>query len=128
METTQLDHFRDLLVQRRRHLARQINEIAEDVQPQVTTELYPSAPADQLDLGAEISENTRLLGTAELEQRQLDQINAALERLERGAYGVCDGCGVEISERRLELVPETTMCMDCKKAAEQEAAARKKGP
>lgn len=40
-------------------------------------------------------------------------IQAALDRIEEGSYGVCDGCGDEIGKARLGVVPEATRCVDC---------------
>jgi len=40
-------------------------------------------------------------------------IQAALERISEGTYGVCAVCGEEIGESRLEVVPEATRCVKC---------------
>ena len=40
-------------------------------------------------------------------------IQAALERLEAGTYGLCENCGEEIGRKRLEVVPEATRCVNC---------------
>jgi DnaK suppressor protein len=40
-------------------------------------------------------------------------ILAALERIENGTYGACDGCGESISEARLKAIPEATRCQNC---------------
>jgi DnaK suppressor protein len=40
-------------------------------------------------------------------------IQAALERIEAGTYGLCDSCGEEIGEARLKVVPEATRCVNC---------------
>ena len=40
-------------------------------------------------------------------------IQAALERISEGTYGVCAACGEEIGESRLEVVPEATRCVKC---------------
>lgn len=40
-------------------------------------------------------------------------IEAALERLDDGTYGLCVACGVEISLQRLDAVPTTTTCLNC---------------
>jgi DnaK suppressor protein len=40
-------------------------------------------------------------------------ILAALERIENGTYGACDGCGEPISEARLKAIPEATRCLSC---------------
>lgn len=40
-------------------------------------------------------------------------IEAALGRIEKGSYGVCEACGEAIGEARLKAVPEATRCVDC---------------
>ncbi len=40
-------------------------------------------------------------------------VQAALERIAQGTYGVCDSCGEDIGEARLEVVPEATRCVKC---------------
>ena len=40
-------------------------------------------------------------------------IEAALERIEAGTYGLCDECGGPIGEGRLGAIPEATRCVDC---------------
>ena len=40
-------------------------------------------------------------------------IQAALERISAGTYGICDSCGEDISPARLEVVPEATRCVNC---------------
>jgi RNA polymerase-binding transcription factor DksA len=40
-------------------------------------------------------------------------IQAALNRIEDGTYGICDNCGEDIGEARLAAVPEATRCVNC---------------
>ena len=40
-------------------------------------------------------------------------VTAALERIADGSYGVCENCGEEIAEGRLEAIPEATRCVNC---------------
>ncbi len=47
-------------------------------------------------------------------EKYLQQIDAALERIENGTYGICRVCGKEIEEARLRAVPTTTICVTCK--------------
>jgi len=44
---------------------------------------------------------------------RLLRIQGAMERMENGTYGVCPDCGREISRRRLEVLPETELCIEC---------------
>lgn len=43
---------------------------------------------------------------------KLSEIDAALERIEQGEYGVCEVCGRQIADERLEAVPATRFCRD----------------
>ncbi|WP_116451448.1 TraR/DksA family transcriptional regulator [Blastococcus litoris] len=47
----------------------------------------------------------------------IEQIDAALARVEAGTYGRCTGCGAEIPEERLELRPFAGTCVACTAAA-----------
>ena len=49
----------------------------------------------------------------------LDQIDAALARIEEGSYGTCRRCGKEIAEERLEASPWASLCIDCKRETER---------
>jgi|SRR5208283_3018070 len=67
---------------------------------------------------AEINRNFALR-LRERERKLLKKIEAAIEKIDNGSYGVCETCGQEIGLKRLEARPVTTMCIDCK--TEQEA-------
>lgn len=47
-----------------------------------------------------------------LEDR-LVQTNKALERMDKGTYGICTNCGQAIPKERLEIKPEADLCMKC---------------
>lgn len=57
----------------------------------------------------------------EMKSDRLDHLNAALQRIERGDYGLCTRCGKEISPKRLEAMPEALTCIDCAGAADNVA-------
>ena len=44
-----------------------------------------------------------------------DQVDKALDKIDKGEYGICDNCGNEIDKARLEAYPEATVCMECSK-------------
>jgi DnaK suppressor protein len=46
-------------------------------------------------------------------QRTIEQIDAALHRIDLGTYGTCARCGAAIPEERLELRPFTDTCVRC---------------
>jgi RNA polymerase-binding transcription factor DksA len=49
----------------------------------------------------------------------LDKIEKALRKIEDGTFGVCEECAEEISVKRLEARPETTLCIRCKEDQER---------
>jgi len=55
----------------------------------------------------------------ENEVRVLAAIDEALERIENGAFGSCQACGHPIALERLEALPWTTQCIDCKRREER---------
>ena len=48
----------------------------------------------------------------------LKEIEAALQRLDDGSYGVCEACDEVINPKRLEVDPVARLCIDCASAAE----------
>lgn len=51
-------------------------------------------------------------------REMLGMIEAALERIESGVYGVCTRCGSDIRPERLEAVPAAQLCITCKEQEE----------
>ena len=47
------------------------------------------------------------------------EIDAALERIDAGTYGVCMNCGRQIPEERLDAVPYAVLCLSCKREEEE---------
>ncbi|MCD6358440.1 MAG: TraR/DksA C4-type zinc finger protein [Dehalococcoidia bacterium] len=47
-------------------------------------------------------------------QKQLQEVEQALQKIKDGTYGLCAECGKKINPARLEALPHATLCMDCK--------------
>jgi DnaK suppressor protein len=56
---------------------------------------------------------------AQLESRELSQIERALGKLKQGTYGLCEGCQKKIPVARLNALPFSTTCVDCKREMEE---------
>jgi len=76
---------------------------------------YPD-PADRAT--AESNRNFELR-IRDRERKLLAKIKEAIERIDNGIYGICESCEDEISVKRLEARPVTTLCVKCKTAQEQ---------
>ena len=58
-------------------------------------------------------ERDRLLSLRALARQRVEDIDAAVRRLDAGAYGACRTCRRPIPVARLEAVPEATQCVGC---------------
>ena len=58
-------------------------------------------------------EAVTLARLGEAQRRELQQVDAALARLDAGEYGVCRDCDQEIDPRRLAALPTALVCADC---------------
>lgn len=58
-------------------------------------------------------ERDRILSLTALARGRIDEVDAAIRRLESGTYGGCRSCRRPIPTARLEAVPEATKCVSC---------------
>lgn len=116
LTTKDLARFRALLLEYREEVLEDLKSERETLRSSGLVEhsLGPWDPDNTA--GSESSENAamqirRLTAT-------LEQLTAALSRLEQGSYGKCTRCGMQIEKERLEAIPYTRRCMGCKTAVE----------
>ena len=100
----QLPAIRAELDQQRRFRTEQLEELAVDAAEAV-------AAADQNRLQV-----TRVLTLAA--ESALSEVDAALQRLVEGSYGICERCAEPIPWERLEVLPMTRLCTPCQYLAE----------
>jgi DnaK suppressor protein len=74
--------------------------------------------ADTADLAFDSAGEEVTSQLAQLESRELAQIDRALMRLKNGSYGVCEGCAHKIPVARLNALPFTTTCIQCQREME----------
>ena len=72
-----------------------------------------SIPTDMEELGSDNADQELTLSLLGSEGDALDQIEAAIERIENGSYGRCETCGVKIPQSRLEAIPYAAQCVQC---------------
>jgi DnaK suppressor protein len=111
-------YFKELLTQRLEELTAEVNKPVSTV-TNLNDKYYDLV--DQAMVEADIDFSFRL---RERQGKLIDKIKSALERLEQGIYGVCEECGEEIAEKRLEARPVTTLCINCKKKQEADEKLR----
>lgn len=111
-----LDTARQRLEQDKQRLqatldSRSEEDPSDEPQQSSTGELssYDQHPADA---GTETFEREKDEAITTSIEQQIEEIDAALERVESGTYGKCEKCGVDIDPARLEAQPMTRFCID----------------
>jgi len=79
-------------------------------------------PLHLADLGSHSFEEELTLGLVKNEEQLIEEINAALERIDEGIYGQCEACRRNIAKERLQAVPYTRHCVRCARAIQRKAA------
>lgn len=109
-----LKRFRDVLLAKKRALLQNAQRtLSEDMS------LAPDDLPDEMDLASSEylqSFTFRLRGR---EKTFLKKIDHALAKIETSTFGICENCEEEISLKRLEARPETTLCIRCKEDQEK---------
>ena len=95
---------RALLVAERERVDEQLGELGVD------RDSFDEGFADSGQVTAERGEVEALVGKLREALRDVDD---ALEKLERGEYGVCESCGGPIGDARLEAMPAARLCIAC---------------
>lgn len=108
MNEAQVEHFRRILQNWKGELMREVDRTVHHMQDEAAN--FP----DPNDRATQESEFSLELRTRDRERKLIKKIEEAMENLERGDYGYCETCGVEIGLRRLEARPTATQCIDCK--------------
>jgi len=75
---------------------------------------------DSADAAFESGSEEMASQLAELDARELSQIERALARLKQGIYGVCEVCGGKIPVGRLNALPYSTVCINCQREVEKD--------
>jgi DnaK suppressor protein len=105
--------MRELLVTRRNALRK---ALAGDLS--LLRQLREQSGGDVVDAALDAAQDEISSQLAEVESRELANIERALDRMRTGTYGECEVCGGKIPLARLNALPYATSCIECQRAAE----------
>ncbi len=115
MDRQEMEHFKDIILKKRKKLVEELEAIRENATQDSATGSSDSTYAYHMaDVGTDAQEREKAFLWLARENKYLAHLNAALERIEKGDYGYCVSCGEPIKKERLEEVPHTTHCVACK--------------
>jgi len=109
-------HIRNLEELRERTL-REIDRLREQLQAEI--EPASADDDDMADVAADIYERGKTISLINSLEDKLHSIEHAMSIATSGQYGLCEVCGQPIPEERLQIMPETTLCVQCASKMEQ---------
>ena len=77
---------------------------------------------DVVDAALDAAQDEISSKMAEVESRELVQIEGAIERIRQGTYGQCDICSGKIPLARLNALPYALTCIECQRATETDGS------
>lgn len=104
----QSQHYRQFLLSRQQEIEVQFEQTLEMAQP-----VSPDPSIGRLTRQDAMQQQQMTLESRRRLELQRTQIQTALQRLDKGAFGVCVLCKKPISDERLEIVPESPLCVPC---------------
>ena len=113
MNTSQRAYFRAKLIAWKNDILREARE---------TLGHLAEESANHPDLADRASSETDRaieLRARDRQRKLISKIDAALQRIDDGTYGVCESCGNPIGKMRLMAFPRATLCMTCKQREER---------
>ena len=126
MEATKLEGMRRALEARRAEIEGEVGRMADEIRSiGIDQEDERGGLGNHLaEDGSNVMEAERLTAISDDLRDVLAQVNAALDRMDDGTYGICQRCGRPINEERLEAFPYVAFCIDCQTLIERENALR----
>lgn len=104
----------------RKELEAQLAELSETAQAheEILDESGTSRDFVGPDRAADLEMREVDASIVESEQNLTLKISHALERIERGTYGLCEACGLAIPTDRLDAKPSVSLCLNCQEEHE----------
>lgn len=112
-----VEKYKERLIKERGELTEDVGRVADVVQ---------AIPSDSDNDMIELAQHGPLVdvesGIVDLKSSRLEQVNAALDRIDAGTYGTCERCGKSIDPRRLDADPAARLCIDDASAEDSSVA------
>ncbi len=102
------ERIRIKLLNRRAEIEGRLNKVDQDI---LHTNGAPNPDSGEQAIERENDDVLEALGG--IARSELEQINIALERMERNEYGICTLCKKVISAERLKVIPYAERCIKC---------------
>jgi DnaK suppressor protein len=116
MKKAELKVYKERLLNLRARLRGDVSQLADAALRKSRSEAngdLSTMPIHMADVGTDNFEQEFTLSLMENDGDALEQIEAALERIEENSFGLCEECGAKIPKARLNAIPYTPFCVKC---------------
>jgi DnaK suppressor protein len=116
MNKAELTEYKTQLLHLRARLRGDVSTLADAALRSTRSEAsgdLSSMPIHMADIGSDNYEQEFTLSLMEHDEDILGNVEAALERIDDGVYGVCVECDTKIPKQRLNVLPYTPHCVKC---------------
>jgi DnaK suppressor protein len=120
MTKKELQRFRTLIEEERQRVLQRLGMIEEEIQGMAASQSGNQSYSNHMaDIGSDVIEQEQAFLHASQGTDYLMALEAALRRIDKGSYGVCEDCSEKIPPRRLEAFLAARLCIKCQSRAEK---------
>ena len=113
MQKSELEYFKNVLLQRKEQILKNLNGVTEEL-----NELKSQEVNDEGDFASVSTDSLVEDAIASQQEQELREIERALLKIETGEYGICEMCEEPIGTHRLKVKPHAIYCIDCREVVE----------
>ena len=121
MKKAEMKPFKEMLIALRARMRGDVNTLANSALSASGSggSGSSSVPSHMADMGSDTFEQNNTILLMNSEGETLEAIEGALERIEKGTYGICIECESKIPKTRLKAIPYTPYCVKCASELEE---------
>jgi len=94
-------------------------DIAKNVEDKRNLDMGEPEVGDSIDQATQSLDKEILFELSDNERKMLGDIEAALRKMEKGTYGLCEHCKRTIEKKRIKALPSARYCMSCQSGSEK---------
>lgn len=93
--------------------------LSKNVEDKKNLDMLEPEVGDSIDQATQSLDKEILFELSDNERKMLDNIDAALRKMDNGIYGICEHCKNHIEKKRLKALPSARYCLPCQSGAEK---------
>ena len=94
-------------------------DIAKNVEDKKNFDILEPEVGDSIDQASQSLDKEILFELSDNERKILRDVDAALRKMEKGTYGLCEHCKKAIEKKRIKALPSARYCMVCQIGSER---------